>query len=101
MEARRFKEARKLLLEAEQRAKDHPRRGTLYMIRALLMDLALRTGEAPLRRFMKTHLQKGAPPGALDPAEVAYVESIVGSTPAQLDADDSRVTSGSRKPLRP
>lgn len=101
MESRRYKEARKLLLEAEQRAKDHPRHGTLYMIRAQLMDLALRTGEAPLRRFMKAHLQKGAPPGALDPAEIAYVESIVGSAQAQLDVDESRVTNGSRKPLRP
>jgi tetratricopeptide (TPR) repeat protein len=94
MERKQFIEARKLLLEAELRAKDLAPPCTLVVIRTYLLDLALRTGDAPLRHFMKAFLLRKARDANLDPEDRGYVDEVL----RRLESETSDV--GQRKPKK-
>lgn len=77
MERNQFVEARKLLLEAELRAKDVDPDNLLVVARSYLLDLALRNRDAPLRHFMRSFLVRKAKVAALDPDDRRYLNNVL------------------------
>ncbi len=85
MERKEYKEARKLLLESELLAKDCDPETLLVVARAHLLDLALRTQDAPLKHFMKTFVVRKLPSAQLLADDRRYAEQVL----AQLSKEPS------------